>query len=161
MEYQVPQFIDVEDKIVGPLTLRQFIYLTGGAGFSVATFLYFPFFLWVLVGPPIAALALALAFYKMNGKPFVEILEAAFSFYVKGRFFLRSNLQKETGGRGESGQREIVSPRAQNATRATPKLTSGKLEQLAWSLDIKNKEQALGSRDFGISKNSSKLGSGA
>ena len=34
MMFSVPQFIDVEDKIIGPLTLKQFIYLAGGAGLS-------------------------------------------------------------------------------------------------------------------------------
>ena len=32
MQFQVPQFLDVEDKIVGPFTIKQFIYLAGGVG---------------------------------------------------------------------------------------------------------------------------------
>ena len=46
MQFQVPQFIETEDKIVGPFTLRQFIYVAGaGLGsvilyFSVATWLW-------------------------------------------------------------------------------------------------------------------------
>ena len=27
MQYQVPQFIEVEDKIFGPLTFKQFLYI--------------------------------------------------------------------------------------------------------------------------------------
>ena len=34
MRFQVPQFIEVEDKIFGPMTLKQFIYMAGGAGLS-------------------------------------------------------------------------------------------------------------------------------
>ena len=30
MQFQVPQFIEVEDKIFGPLTFKQFIYMGGG-----------------------------------------------------------------------------------------------------------------------------------
>ena len=32
MQFQVPQFIEVEDKIFGPLTFKQFVYVLGGAG---------------------------------------------------------------------------------------------------------------------------------
>jgi hypothetical protein len=29
MQFRVPQFIDIEDKLFGPLTFKQFIYLAG------------------------------------------------------------------------------------------------------------------------------------
>jgi len=32
MRFEVPQFIEVEDKIFGPFTWKQFIYLMGGEG---------------------------------------------------------------------------------------------------------------------------------
>ena len=35
MRFEVPQFVDIEDKIFGPLTFKQFIYIAGGAGVSV------------------------------------------------------------------------------------------------------------------------------
>ena len=34
MQFSVPQFVEVEDKIIGPLTLKQFLVLLGG-GFVV------------------------------------------------------------------------------------------------------------------------------
>ncbi len=133
MEYQVPQFIEVEDKIVGGLTLRQFIYLAGGAGFAVLTFFYLPFILWALIATPVVALALALAFYKMNGKPFIDVMEAAFMYYVGAKLFLwRKEAKKESTEQGAG------SPAPALPARGTPKLTSGKLHELAWSLDIKD-----------------------
>jgi len=82
MEYQVPQFIDVEDKIFGPFTLRQFIYLAGGAGLCVIIFFTLPFFVAVLLALPVIAFTAALAFYRINNKPFIEIVEAAATFFV-------------------------------------------------------------------------------
>ncbi|NCT02072.1 PrgI family protein, partial [Candidatus Parcubacteria bacterium] len=38
MRFEVPQFIEVEDKIFGPLTWRQFLYLSGGLGMAVVIF---------------------------------------------------------------------------------------------------------------------------
>ena len=137
MEYQVPQFIEVEDKIVGSLTLKQFIYLAGGAGLCIVTFFYLPFFLWIFVAAPVAGLTLALAFYKMNGKPFVEILEAAFSYYIGSKLFL---WRKEEGGVEAKPTRPAAEPPDAphgGASKGGPRLTSGKLHELAWSLDIK------------------------
>ena len=46
MQFKVPQFLDIEDKIFGPFTFREFIYLAGAAG------LCFVFYKWLglLVG---------------------------------------------------------------------------------------------------------------
>ena len=44
MRFQVPQFIEVEDKIFGPLTFKQFVYVTGGVGLAVILFLFLPRF---------------------------------------------------------------------------------------------------------------------
>jgi hypothetical protein len=137
MEYQVPQFIEVEDKIIGPLALKQFIYLAGGAGFAVLTYFYLPFILWIIVATPVVALAGALAFYKVNGKSFSSILEAAFSYYIGSKLFLwrkeepKIEVSKEPAPQGES---PLV-------TKGGPRLTSGKLHDLAWSLDIKKGEE--------------------
>jgi len=139
MEYQVPQFIEVEDKIVGPLTLKQFIYLAGGAGFVVLTFFNLPFILWALVATPVAALTLALAFYKMNGKPFVEILEAGFSYYVRSKLFLWRKEVKADKARAPASP--VTAPLREPMIKGGPRLTSNKLHDLAWSLDIKNNDQ--------------------
>ena len=40
MQFQVPQFIDVENKIIGPLSLRQFLYLAGAGLISFMLFFY-------------------------------------------------------------------------------------------------------------------------
>ncbi len=133
MEYQVPQFIEVEDKIVGPLTLRQFIYLAGTAGLCVVAFFYLPLIVSIFVAVPIGALGVALAFYKVNGKPFIEMMEAGFNYYVGGKLFIWKYPGPKTGGAAPSA------PTVSAATPApgTPRLTRGKLSELAWSLDVK------------------------
>lgn len=69
-QYTVPQFIDVEDKIFGPITTRQFIILLVGGllvflAFKLADTTLFIFFLAVVGG-----LSLILAFVKINGQSF-------------------------------------------------------------------------------------------
>lgn len=69
-QFTVPQFIDVEDKIFGPITTRQFVILLVAGlmcfiAFKLADTGLFIFFL-ALIG----SLALILAFVKINGQTF-------------------------------------------------------------------------------------------
>ncbi|MDR3547885.1 MAG: PrgI family protein [Candidatus Pacebacteria bacterium] len=131
MEYQVPQFIEVEDKIFGPLSLKQFIYLAGGLGISVALVLYLHI-VGFIIAAPIAALALALAFYKVNNKSFVEMLEAGFNYYLGGRLYLWKKDESPQMGPTPQAPADIAT------TREKLGLSQGKLHELAWSLDIKD-----------------------
>ena len=88
MRYQVPQFIEIEDKIFGPLTLKQFIYLAGGAGLCLIFFTLLPIYLTVLLAIPVLVFSLALAFYEVNGRPFIVALEHAFSYFVGHKLYL-------------------------------------------------------------------------
>lgn len=137
MDYQVPQFIEIEDKVIGPLTIRQFLYLAGAAGIAVICFVYLPFFFAALLSAPVISLAAALAFYKVNGKPFVEMLEAGVSYYTRSKLFLWR--------RGEASPEEVsaaaaaaaAAEKAARVPRTTARLTRGKLSDLAWSLDAR------------------------
>ena len=48
MRFQVPQFIEIESKIFGPLTLKQFIYLIGGGGIIFILYALLPFWLMII-----------------------------------------------------------------------------------------------------------------
>ncbi len=83
MRFEVPQFIEIEDKIFGPLTWRQFLYLGGGVGMGTVLFFTTPFIIFLIFGLPLALLAGALAFYPVNSRPFSYFLEAIIN-YVRG-----------------------------------------------------------------------------
>ena len=88
MRFEVPQFIEIEDKIFGPLTWRQFLYLGGGVGMAVVLFFTVPFIFFVTLGIPLALLAGALAFYPVNSRPFSYFLEAVFNYLTTKRLYL-------------------------------------------------------------------------
>ena len=88
MRFEVPQFIEIEDKIFGPFTWKQFVYLMGGAGIAVVLFLTTNFFIFVLIGLPVAGLAFLLAFYPVNNRPFSVFLEAALQYFSTNRLYL-------------------------------------------------------------------------
>ena len=67
MQFQVPQFIEVEDKIFGPLTFKQFVYMTGGVGAAYMLWRVMPLY---ASGPLIVCVGLfaaGLAFFQLNG----------------------------------------------------------------------------------------------
>lgn len=135
MEYQVPQFIEVEDKIFGPFTLKQFIYLAGGAGVCAIAFFYLPLIFAIIAALPVAALSGALAFYKVNNKPFEEVLEAGFGYFLGSRLYLWKKVPKN--------ETEAAKPTVPAAAPDRPKiaLDRGKLHDLAWSLDVQDRNQ--------------------
>ena len=88
MQFEVPQFIEIEDKIFGPLTWRQFVYLGGGVGASVVIFLVFGFIAFMFLGLPIGLLAGALAFFPVNNRPFSYFLEAVYTYFTSDKLYL-------------------------------------------------------------------------
>lgn len=87
MRFEVPQFIEIEDKIFGPFTWKQFVYLAGGVGLAVVLLFTMPFIIFVLIGVPIGGLAVLLAFYPVNNRPFSTFLESILSFYNNNRVY--------------------------------------------------------------------------
>jgi hypothetical protein len=69
-QFVVPQFIDVEDKIIGPITTRQFVIMLV-AGIIIFLFYRFGDFALFLIGLVVFGVsALIIAFVKINGQPF-------------------------------------------------------------------------------------------
>lgn len=88
MRFEVPQFIEVEDKIIGPLTWKQFVYLAGGAGILIVLYLSLPFIFFAMIGLPFGALAASLAFHRINNRPFSIFLESMVTYFTKSKLYL-------------------------------------------------------------------------
>ncbi|HBO99857.1 MAG: hypothetical protein UU48_C0005G0033 [Candidatus Uhrbacteria bacterium GW2011_GWF2_41_16] len=69
-QYVVPQFIEVEDKILGPLSVRQFLILLVGFMMDVILYKLLSFVVFLLVAIPIIVFVGVLALTKVNGMPF-------------------------------------------------------------------------------------------
>jgi hypothetical protein len=81
-QYKVPQNVESEDKIIGPLTFKQFIYALIGvawAGICFAIFRTIPV-VFIIVGIPPALLFMCLAFYQKDGQNFEQLLAAVYGF---------------------------------------------------------------------------------
>ena len=69
-QFTVPQFIDVEDKIIGPVTTRQFVIILAGCLLIAISYKLFDFSLFVTVGILLLGITGTIAFARINGRPF-------------------------------------------------------------------------------------------
>ena len=129
MKFQVPQYIDVEDKIFGPLTVKQFIYLAGSAGIIFILYTFLPLWLAIVFAAPIVAFGIALAFYKVHNRPFIHVVESAITYILASRLYIWKKREGTIKKRVAEGVQE-------NTDMFVPKLSDSKLKDLAWSLDI-------------------------
>lgn len=88
MQFQTPQFIETENKIIGPLTLKQFFYLAIGFGVSFTFFFLLNFWLWFLISLVVGVVAVGFAFIKINGQPLPIIVSRAFLYFWQPRLYL-------------------------------------------------------------------------
>jgi hypothetical protein len=127
--FQVPQFIDIEDKIIGPISLRQFLILVGTAAIVFLLFKVLQIWLWIIVGGSIGALGMALAFLKINGQNFSRVAVNFLKYMINPRLYVwqrsgeKRNLVKE--------QPKII----KKEETAKKRLSGSELEEMAKKLD--------------------------
>jgi hypothetical protein len=70
-QFVVPQFLDVEAKIIGPITARQFLIMLGTLLMDFVIYrIFLNVFFVIALGVPVLALGIAFSFAKVNGQPF-------------------------------------------------------------------------------------------
>src|SRR3989338_5069661 len=133
MQFQVPQFLEIEDKIFGPFTFREFAYLAGGGGMCFVLYKLLCLF-WGAI--PILALggfSLLLTFYRPNNKPFIEMIEAGLKFGVQSKLYIWKRRKNKISN-------ETMQTANENKNMAMleggVRLNGSKLRDLAWSLDV-------------------------
>jgi len=133
MQFHVPQFIDVEDKLFGPFTFKQFIYIVGGLGLSYLVYKFLGIFLAFIIVPPIIGLAVALTFVKINNKPFVYTFQYWIKFQIN-KFFFGNNLYVwRKDAPKKVAKKKVEQPVEQSYV---PKLSNSKLKDISWGLDV-------------------------
>ncbi len=138
MQFQVPQFLDVEDKIIGPFTIKQFLYITGGVGMGYLSFRLIPVTIIGLI-PAFGFVALggALAFYKYNNKPFVFLIESAFNYIKSERLYIWKRQKKE---QTTEITLDLSNFKTTKHAGSMPMMNTGsKLNDLTWSIDVEGK----------------------
>lgn len=132
MQFRVPQFIDMEEKIIGPLTLKQFAYIVGAGGFSFLIWTFIPIkIIAIILILPTAGLFLALAFVKINNRPFVDMLESAFGYYTGSKVYTwKQPAEKDMPIQADT----LIKQATEEAVIA--KVNTNKLHDISLGLDV-------------------------
>ncbi|MEI7690098.1 MAG: PrgI family protein [bacterium] len=100
MQYQIPQDVEVADKIIGPLTLKQFMYLIAGTGFGLAIYAalrntIIPIVIIVILALIPVGIFAIIGFFRVNGRPLDSYIAPFFGFMgvAKRRFWQREDIQ--------------------------------------------------------------------
>jgi hypothetical protein len=130
-QYKVPQNVEAEDHILGPLTFRQFIYALVGFGWGAICFAIFrkvPVLL-ILIGFPPTMLLMLLAFYTRDGQNFEQILISMADFFAAPR--------KRYWVKEEIAETFHIEPTKQAAeiTQRNPEEVMSELEKLSTLID--------------------------
>jgi hypothetical protein len=138
MRFTVPKFDDIEDKVVGPLTFKQAAYVIGATVVFIALFMRVGFVLAFIIGLPFYALAGALAFLKVNERPFSYFLYSLSFFSIRKKLYLwkkESEEKKEIKKQKEDERNTISEKEKLHIRTMAERNTQSRLKELAWSLD--------------------------
>lgn len=110
MQFSVPQFVDVRDKVFGPLTTQQFLYSLIGIGLGLVEYFTLPIPVFVVSVIPTVALFGSLAFYKVNGRPFYFFLAnvANYALHPTNRIWKRDPTLPKMRARIVSERTELI-----------------------------------------------------
>lgn len=132
-QFQVPQFITIEDKVIGPMTIKQFLYAGSAALIILLLYQFFTGFFFFLLAAIVGALGGSLAFLKINERPFPIVIKNYFLYMLRPRLYIWRKEKTATVKKSEEVKKQ------ESLVSGIPKLSESKLTDLAWSLDIKQK----------------------
>ncbi len=148
MQFQVPQFIETEDRIIGPLTLRQFIYVAIGVTISAIFFFLLQLWLWLIVTFILMTTSVSLAFIKINGRSMSVFAQSAFGYIWSPRVYtLKPKSQEQKVGNVN------LKPIAQTPFGGIRSLLD---KMITYKAAIPKREKSVSNTGFGISKQESK-----
>ena len=135
--FTVPQFIDVEDKIIGPITTRQFIICLVGLGFLVPAWKLLDLPWFIILGLLDFIIVGAFAFVKINGRPFHYFILNIIQTFKKPklRVWNHKNPLKDLLSAEEMAAEET--PLAVKTAPAKARPASSRLKELSLIVDTK------------------------
>lgn len=77
MQFVVPQFIEVESKVIGPISVRQFIIMLATGGIIFIWYSLFSTVFFIGLGVVTFAIGVVFAFVKINSQPFHQFALSA------------------------------------------------------------------------------------
>ena len=133
MQFAVPQFTDVEDKLIGPLTLKQFFVVLGAGGLMFLFWsLPLPKLISILIDIPIGIAGITVAFASYNGRPMLTYIVPFIMYLVSPKSMI---FQRESAIMNVTTP-EIKPKKAETVQKTEPvEAADSRLRKLAYLLD--------------------------
>ena len=131
MQFQIPQFIDIEDKIIGPLTVKQFLYILIAAVIGFVLFKLVNFSIFIILLIPITAITIAFGFIKIHNRTFIELFKNFFGFLKKPDYYIWKK-PKIIDPMEEKKIPKLIKKQAPKKKKISKK----RLQEINWRIDI-------------------------
>ncbi len=155
MQFRIPQFLDIEDQVFGPFTFKQFGYILGAVAFAYLFWKLIPytiisiFFILIFSGTFIA-----LAFVKVNSRPFADVLESAYKYIIGDKTFIWKNNKDSRKKKEEIEEKikEIEILEKESLNFSIKNISKEKINELSKKLDVLENEDKISLRDHLLKK---------
>ncbi len=136
-QFVVPQFIDVEVKVLGPINVRQFVIMLAAVLIDALIYSFVDMGLFILISVFILGIAAVFAFAKVNGRPIhyflLNFLQTSVSTKIRVWYKDAKILKKESKQKKKEKKEGQAPPR--------PQLTGSRLSQLSLIVDTGGRYQ--------------------
>lgn len=132
-QFTVPQFIDVEDKIIGPITTRQFVIILAGSLIIFISFKFFTLVYFLIVGGFTFINVILFSFFKVAGRPF--------HFFVLNfiQTILKDGLRVWRSDNSDLIEDEVMEHKVETKRIKQRQYTSSRLAELSLIVDTQGK----------------------
>jgi hypothetical protein len=133
MQFNIPQFIDKEDKIVGPFTAKQLGWMFGGGAALLVLWNLLDFSGFFVAAIIVVGIVGAFAFYRPYNQTFLSFLFSLFSFTTKPKFYLWKRVPPKNAFGVKTSRKNSAKKSEEKAPRK--KISENKIEEISKILD--------------------------
>jgi PrgI family protein len=133
----VPQFVDIEDKIAFGLTAKQLLWMAGMTAALIVVYSLFDRQAFYLIGIFIVIIFGGFAFWKPQGLTLLSFSSYVIQFYMKPRNYIWRRVFHTGDAAAQRAAHNVQMRRTQHHTETKKPLTQDQLKRIAWMLDTK------------------------
>jgi len=135
MLFNIPQFIDTEDKVVGPFTAKQIGWMVAASATLFMVYLFFGKTATVIIALPVLAIFGALAFFRPYGQPLSYAISSIFKFFISPKMYVWRRIAQM-----KKATKKVVTKHEHHLEKKI--LTEDKIMEISRLLDSEVKKQS-------------------
>jgi len=136
--FNVPQFIDIEDKIVGPLTAKQLGWIAAGGVILLVCWTMLDTSALILVAIAVGFVFGMLAFYRPNGQPLIMFIFSVFNFFTKPKMYVWKRVpDMKKAARLDQSRKNAAKKEAETTVAPKKEISGQRIEDISKLLDTR------------------------